>query len=105
VVGEGSKAWLNLNWGNLIRPSIDIPNFPRLSLKGIASTSLLVRSNKNSIYLYSTDGSEKMKVEVSDELPFDKIADNYLFAFEKAKDGYFYLVSRNPRITIKDERY
>ena len=97
-VSERTKAWLDLHWADSVHESPPIPTFPRFTLKHFNEDTILVRNNDGSTYLCSPDGREKIAVELSDKWPFDRIADDYRFSFQKALDGQFDLKTRDPRL-------
>ncbi len=100
-VSERTKAWLDLHWSNSAREVNHIPSFPRFSLEQISDAdTILVRSHNQSTYLCSPDGRQRMAVKVSEKWPFDRIADDYRFAFIRSADGLFDLISRDPRIEM-----
>jgi hypothetical protein len=98
-VGEQTKAWLDLHWYDSVTESVDVPSFPRFKLEKLPDIdTILVRSNKQSTYLCSPDGRQRMAVKISHKWPFDYIVDDYKFAFQRAGDGLFDLIIRDPRI-------
>ena len=99
-VSERTKAWLDLYWIDSVHESIHFPTFPRFTLNDVDTDTILVRSNDGSTYLCSPDGRQKMAVEISDEWPFDRIADDFRISFEKAPDGAFDLNIRDPRLEL-----
>jgi len=98
-VSEATRAWLDLHWSDSVRESIDIPSFPRFILKDFPDANVvLVRSHGGSIYLCSADGRQRMAVQISAKWPFNRIADDYRFSFQRAADDCFDLIIRDPRI-------
>lgn len=98
-VSERTQAWLDLHCSDFDSEQANIPLFPRFTLEGIPNAdTLLVRSSNQSTYLCSPDGRQRAAVEVSEKWPFDRIANDYRFAFTRATDGKFDLISRDPRI-------
>ncbi len=101
LVDERIQAFLDLHLSDSVREPINTSFFPRFDLEMLRDTDeILVRSLGDSIYLCSPDGCQKMEVEVSEKWPFDHIVDDYRFAFQRASDGLFDLVSRDPRIGL-----
>jgi replicative superfamily II helicase len=100
-VSERSQAWLDLHWSDSAREPVNIPSFPRFTLEKILDAdTILVRSYNQSTYLCSPDVRQMMAVKVSKKWPFDRIADDYRFAFIRAADGRFDLISRDPRVDL-----
>jgi hypothetical protein len=99
-VSERTKAWLDLHWADSVRESTRIPIFPRFTLKDFDTDTILARNKEGSAYLCSPDGRQKMAVETSDKWPFDRIADDFRFSFQKAPDGRFDLKTRDPRLEV-----
>ena len=100
-VSERTQAWLDLHWSNFDSEPANIPSFPRFTLEKIPDAdTILVRSYNQSTYLCSPDGRQRMAVKVSEKWPFDRIANDYRFAFTRATDGRFDLISRDPRIEM-----
>lgn len=101
-----TRAWLELHWSDSIRETVNIPSFPRFTFDEQPSdaNTLLVRSHNGSIYLCNVDGSQRIAVNTSSEWPFNELVDDYRFAFIKAADGYFDLISRDPRIGLNNAR-
>lgn len=103
-VSERTQAWLDLHWSDSVRESISIPSFPRFTLDKLPDTeTILVRSYDQRTFLCSPDGRQRMAVKVSDKWPFDRIADDYRFAFQREADGRFDLIIRDPRIESERE--
>ena len=103
-VNERTQAWLDLHRSDSVRETINTPSFPRLNLNRLNCTdTILVRRYNRSVYLCSPDGRHRMAVKISEEYPFDRIADDYRFAFQRATDGFFDLVCRDPRIKLNSE--
>jgi replicative superfamily II helicase len=96
-VSEQTRAWLELHLADSARETFERPNFSRFKLKKIDSNTVLVRNYDENTYLCSPDGRQRMAVKVTDKLPFDQIADDYRFAFQKAADGRYDLITRDPR--------
>jgi replicative superfamily II helicase len=103
-VSQRTKTWVDLHWSDSVRESVDIPSFPRFILEKLPDAdTVLVRSHDLSTYLCSPDGRQKMAVEVSEKWPFDRIADDYRLAFQRAADGRFDLITRDPRIESPED--
>lgn len=99
LVDKRTQAWLDLHWSDSVHEPVDIPSFPRFKLEKLPDAdTILVRSHDQSTYLCSPGGRQRMAVKVSEKWPFDRIADDYRFAFQRAADGRFDLITRDPRI-------
>lgn len=101
LVSESSQVWLDLHSSQNYREAVDVPSFPRFISDEFSDTdTILVRSHGRSTYLFSPDGNHRMAVEVSEKWPFDRIANDYRFAFQRAVDGRFDLSIRDPRVEV-----
>ena len=102
-VSEATRAWLDLHWAESGRESIDLPEFPSFKLENLEGVdTVLVRTTGESTYLCSPDGIQRMAVKVSENWPFDRIADDYRFSFVKS-DGRFQFTIRSPKDIVDDD--
>lgn len=99
-VGSATQAWIDLHWSSSKRSKVDVPMIPPFSHDDFTGVDrIVVRTLDDKTYLCSTDGRQRAVVDVSDEWPFDRVADDHRYCFEK-KDGLFHLVSRDPKCLI-----
>ena len=96
-VSEATQTWIDLHWSTSNMPIVDVPRFPPLSYKDFNDLDrIVVRTLNGKIYLCSTDGIQRTVVEPSDEFPFDRVADDLRYCFEK-KGELFHFVSQDPK--------
>jgi hypothetical protein len=101
-VSEATRAWLDLHWSESVREKVDLPKFPSFEAKKLEDQdTLLVRTDGDRTYLCSPDGRQRMTIKVSEEWPFDRVADDYRFSFVKS-EGRFQFTIRSPK-DIVDE--
>ena len=97
-VSESTRAWLDLHWSASVFPQVQVPQFPKFRLEALAELDrIVVRKLKKRIFLCSADGVRRFAVKVSEKWPFDLIADDYRYCFDRV-DGKFELRTRDPRI-------
>lgn len=102
-VSEATGAWLGLHWAESVRERVELPEFPPFKAEKLEGLdTLLVRTTERSTYLCSIDGRQRMAVKVSEKWPFDRIADDYRFSFEKS-DGRFQFTIRSPKDIVDDD--
>jgi hypothetical protein len=102
-VSEATRAWLDLHWAESSEESIDLPEFLPFEHKDLEGVdTVLVRTTGELTYLCSPDGTKRMEVKVSEEWPFDRIADDYRFSFVKS-DGRFQFTIRSPKDIVDDD--
>jgi hypothetical protein len=102
-VSEATRAWLDLHWADSAREYIDLPEFSPFEHEDLEGVdTVLVRTTGELTYLCSPDGTQRMAVEVSEEWPFDRIADDYRFSFVKS-DGRFQFTIRSPKDIVDDD--
>jgi hypothetical protein len=99
-VSSATQAWIDLHWSTTRGSMVDIPMIPPFSRDDFPDSERIVaRTFDGNTYLCSTDGRQRSIVDVSDEWPFDRVADDHRYCFEK-KDELFHLVSRDPKCRI-----
>ena len=83
---EATQAWLDLHWAESTREKVDLPEFPVFEAEELeGQDTLLVRTDEGQTYLCSSDGIQRMAVKVSEEWPFDRIADDYRFFLRQVR--------------------
>ena len=105
-VSEATGAWLDLHWAESAREKVDLPMFPSFQANKMEDQdTLLVRTDGGRTYLCSPDGRQRMAVKVSEEWPFDRVADDYRFSFVRS-GGRFQISIRSPKdIVDENGRY
>ena len=99
-VSKSTAEWLNLMLTDASQQRRTL-SFTSFTLKlPTEINTLYVRSFQKNIFLCSMDGRKKILVNPSDNQPFNKIADNPRFVFERSQDIWS-LVSRDPRYIVK----
>jgi hypothetical protein len=99
-LSSAAHAWIDLHWSTASGSIIDCPVIPPFSSDDFPDSERIVaRTFEGNTYLCSTDGRQRSIVDVSDERPFDQVADDHRYCFEK-KDGLFHLISRDPKVQI-----
>lgn len=98
LVSASSQQWLGMYWSETKNEIAEIPKFPRFILSEMPNlNTLVVRSLGERFFLCSIEGLQKIEVAISGEWPFDHIANDYRFSFQKADDGKFDLIIRDPK--------
>jgi hypothetical protein len=99
TVSESTNAWLNLHWETIEHVNTELPTFNRFRCTQISDqiNDLIVRSHEGSTYLCSPDGRERLTVKSKDELPFNKVSNDYRFSFRRTEDIFDFFV-RDPRL-------
>lgn len=98
-VSESTREWLHLLSAEHGAPAIEPPQCARFRLEAPGEVNTLhVRQQipEGSILLCSTDGRFKYAVRPTEEMPFDKFANDARFAFSRDGDAWIQQ-SRDPR--------
>lgn len=98
LVGTSSQQWLRMYWSETKNELVEVPEFPRFILPEIPNAkTLYVRSLGEDFFLCDIEGLKKREVVIDEKWPFDRISDDYRFLFQKADDGKFDLIIRDPK--------
>lgn len=96
-VSDNTKVWLDLHWSALARSEREIPTITRFRFEALADVDrIVVRRLGKRTFLCSVDGVRRCPVKVSEKWPFDRIADDYRFCFDRVGDE-FVIRTRDPR--------
>lgn len=75
-----------------------LPEFRPFTVKGAEKADLLhVRKLGDQLFLTTAEGGTRIAIAPSDELPFDRMANNYRLVFQRS-DGVWNFVVRDPRL-------
>lgn len=93
-VSSGTASWLDLMEADAARrQSKPIPSFPLFMLSGSEGASLLhARQIDDQVFLASTDGKTRIKVDSTEEFPFDRVANDPRLVFVKRNDTWAAIV-------------
>lgn len=98
LVSRNSQQWLRMYWSETKNEPVEVPEFSRFILPEMPNAkTLFVRSLGERFFLCNIEGLQKREVTVDEKWPFDRISDDYRFSFQKAEDGKFDLVIRDPK--------
>lgn len=99
LLSVGAADWLNLMVEGAARERPEaVPDFPTFTLRGSDNVeSLHARSLGDHIFLCTPDGRTRFRVEPTDELPFDKVANDPRVAFMRL-GTIWQLTIRDPRL-------
>jgi superfamily II DNA/RNA helicase len=102
---EITNKWLSLinEDSNTIKKNIDkINNFVFKKGTKVKSNRLVIRQYEDKFYVVSCDYEDKININISSELPFDKVANDLGVYFELDTDkNNWVMKSRNPYLRIK----
>lgn len=97
IVSPSTANWLDLMVAAAARDRGLPPQFPPFPLPGADQADVLhARKLDSSIFLCSVDGRTRFQVEATNELPFDRVANDPRVAFERS-DSAWRMVVRDPR--------
>ena len=95
-----TAEWLRLILADESRRKIVVPNVTPFKLKRPLDLDVLyARSFEENIYLCSLDGRKKIRVKSTPRRPFDQVADDPRFVFEKSGETWL-LAARDPRCEL-----
>jgi len=96
-VSTPTAEWLKLILADESRRKIVVPNVTSSKLKRpLDLHKLYARSFGKNVFLCSLDGRKKIRVKSSTRRPFDQVADDPRFVFEKSGETWL-LTARDPR--------
>jgi hypothetical protein len=99
LVSSVAAGWLDLMAEDASRRmQRPVPEFAAFTLEGAGEAELLhARRLGDRVFLATVEGRTRITVEASDELPFDKVANDPRVAFARS-DGAWNVVLRDPRL-------
>ena len=104
VVSAETAEWLDLIVADRARwHGAPIPEFPAFTLPGSDGANVLhARRLGDRVFLTTVEGSTRIEVGATLELPFDKVADDPRIAFMRT-DGTWNMSIRDPRLEPRQE--
>jgi dipeptidyl aminopeptidase/acylaminoacyl peptidase len=95
--GQAQAEWLSLILSDESRRRIPTPRFAPFALRDTSDINILyARTSSDGVVLCSLDGKTKIRVESTKNLPFEQMADDPRFVFEKI-ENIWHLIVRDPR--------
>ena len=103
-ISEPAQIWLNLNQDISGNNTLELPSITSFIDPGVSKdvNDLIVRSDKEQVYLCSPDGRERFSIQSGDLSPLESIKDCYEFSFRRDGD-MFNLLVRNPSLENNDK--
>jgi hypothetical protein len=99
-VSTPTAEWLRLILADESRRKIVVPNVTPFKLKRPLDLDVMyARSFEENVYLCSLDGRKKIRVKSTPRRPFDQVADDPRFVFEKSGETWL-LTARDPRCEL-----
>ena len=96
-VSTTTSEWLRLILADESRRKIVVPRITPFKLKQPLDLDVLyARSFEENVYLFSLDGRQKVRVKSTPRRPFNQVADDPRYVFEKS-DETLLLSIRDPR--------
>jgi hypothetical protein len=105
-VSEATGRWLDLLAADGGRDELpDVPRFEQFTLEGDDGSVVRLHCRRvdSSLFLSDTYGTTRFLVEPSAELPFDRVANEPRFVFERTDDLSWHLRVRDPRLVVDSE--
>jgi hypothetical protein len=97
LVSPSTAEWLSLMLSDESHRKIPPPRFAPFALRDTSDIDILyARTSSDSVVLCSLDGRTKIRMESTINLPFEQMADDPRFVFEKI-ENIWHLIVRDPR--------